>query len=127
MLDGDASEQAEDANNDDEDLSDQNEDNYAGNLDSDEMKKIMRMLTKTFEISESTGRLNQLLTCLQCKRSFAKLHNGIDHVRTHFKSRPFSCPNCGKSFTQAGNRDRHIQNAICSRRMQRKRQKEADK
>jgi uncharacterized Zn-finger protein len=63
-----------------------------------------------------TKRMNQILQCKHCPLKFPKLCNLRDHVRIHQDSMPFKCKYCKKSFTQAGNRDRHQSKYVCMKR-----------
>ena len=45
-------------------------------------------------INEITGRRNQCLECLTCGKSFIKMCNILDHVRTHAGERPYPCKYC---------------------------------
>ena len=73
----------------------------------EEVKKISSTLRKSYEAQEESRRPRQILKCTECPVAFHKLCNAVDHVRTHFSQRPFSCGHCGQTFTQSGNRDRH--------------------
>ena len=45
-----------------------------------------------------------------CGSIFKKSCNLRDHFRKHTGQRPFTCPNCKKTFTQSGNLGRHLKN-----------------
>ena len=86
----------------------------------DDMDDIMNFLTKTFDDETNTGRHRQCLSCNLCAKTFNKISNAVDHVRTHLSQKPYACKHCGKSYTQSSNRDRHERNSVCTRRTQRK-------
>lgn len=58
-------------------------------------------------------RKNTLLKCEyeNCKKTFKKYYNFLDHLRIHTKEKPYKCqvPNCYKSFNQKGNLKKHMQ------------------
>ena len=68
---------------------------------------------KSKTVNPKTGRYNQVLKCVTCDRSFTKLCNVLDHVRTHQGDRPYSCGLCHQTFAQRGNRDRHQKMRVC--------------
>jgi uncharacterized Zn-finger protein len=68
------------------------------------------------KMNHSTKRMNQILKCKMCPLKFPKLCNLRDHLRIHNEEMPFKCGLCGKSFTQAGNRDRHEKKQVCKKR-----------
>ena len=71
---------------------------------------------KVQSLNEETGRMNQHLECSICNKTFSKLCNVMDHVRTHLGAKPFACTICGQTFTQCGNRDRHQRKNVCAKR-----------
>ena len=66
--------------------------------------------------NSETKRMNQILQCKHCPLKFPKLCNLRDHIRIHLDSMPFTCKYCNKSFTQAGNRDRHQSKYVCMKK-----------
>mmetsp|Transcript_45393 Transcript_45393/g.60262 ORF Transcript_45393/g.60262 Transcript_45393/m.60262 type:complete len:166 (+) Transcript_45393:587-1084(+) len=81
--------------------------------DSAERQRMLNYIIKSNRFNEKTNRRNLCVTCTICGRQFIKVRNTLDHVRTHFKSKPFSCKFCGRTFTQIGNRDRHERFQVC--------------
>jgi len=67
-------------------------------------------------LNSGTKRMNQILQCKKCPLKFPKLCNLRDHLRIHNDEMPFQCGLCKKSFTQAGNRDRHEKKRVCQKR-----------
>ena len=65
---------------------------------SDDTKAMMKHLKKSFVMNEETHRPNQNFHCLVCAKDFIKFGNAMDHVRTHFYSKPYNCKGCGHSF-----------------------------
>lgn len=55
------------------------------------ISKKSKGFKKISKLNEVTGRHNQILQCLHCPKTFTKLCNVKDHVRTHIGLRPFSC------------------------------------
>ena len=70
--------------------------------------------TKSAVQNTRTGRTNQILTCLQCKKTFSKRCNLRDHLLIHAGARPYSCSICKRQFSQSGNRDRHQEHRSCN-------------
>ena len=80
----------------------------------DSVKIKKDKLYKSFLLlNPETDRLNKNFQCTQCPKRFDKLSNVKDHVKTHLNSRPYSCHLCNLSFSQKGNRDRHIRRQSC--------------
>lgn len=73
-------------------------------------KKLWRT---TQVLNEKTGRLNQRRQCKVCLKTFGKMSNVKDHVRTHNLLKPFACSYCPQTFSQQGNRDRHMKRRVC--------------
>ena len=43
-----------------------------------------------------------------CKKKFTQKGSLVDHFRIHLGEKPYGCAECGKWFTQAFSRNRHI-------------------
>lgn len=58
-------------------------------------------------------RYIKVLKCdhVGCKKWFRKWHNFFDHLRIHTNERPYVCdfPDCGFSFTQRANLNKHLE------------------
>lgn len=67
--------------------------------DTSETDRMLKYITKSYVLEEASGRPNQKIACTQCGKDFKKTSNALDHVRIHFRSRPFRCQKCGKGFT----------------------------
>lgn len=63
--------------------------------------------------NDVTRRTNQVLKCKYCEHQFTKMCSLKDHLRIHLDQKPFDCSNCGKTFRQKGNRDRHEASKVC--------------
>lgn len=73
-----------------------------------------KKLWRTMQVlNEKTGRFNQRRQCKVCLKTFGKMSNVKDHVRTHNQLKPFSCSFCPQTFSQQGNRDRHQKRRVC--------------
>mmetsp|Transcript_17518 Transcript_17518/g.17269 ORF Transcript_17518/g.17269 Transcript_17518/m.17269 type:complete len:82 (+) Transcript_17518:228-473(+) len=46
-------------------------------------------------------------TFANCTKSFKTVEARDGHVRYHYKSRPYECRMCSKSYTQKGNLKKH--------------------
>ena len=59
-----------------------------------------------------TKRWARIMVCdvEGCDRIFRKWQSIFDHLRFHYKEKPFECPviNCGMAFTQKANLLRHL-------------------
>jgi len=73
---------------DSEDGNDDNDSND-GRLSREYYKSEAKYLIEKHELNEKTGRQNRVIICKKCDRTFLKLSNGIDHVRSHLKMKPF--------------------------------------
>ncbi|CAI2371229.1 unnamed protein product [Moneuplotes crassus] len=63
------------------------------------------------EISPSSGNPFPKYVCKHkgsCNKEFERTWNLLDHCRTHFGVKPYSCDVCGRKFTQKGNRNKHM-------------------
>uniref|UniRef100_A0A3B5LZ72 C2H2-type domain-containing protein n=1 Tax=Xiphophorus couchianus TaxID=32473 RepID=A0A3B5LZ72_9TELE len=45
--------------------------------------------------------------CSFCMKTFNKLHKLLRHIRVHTGERPYTCPVCGKGFSEAGHCKAH--------------------
>ena len=44
----------------------------------------------------------------RCQKEFLRTWNLLDHLRMHYRERPFICQFCRKTFTQRGNLRKHL-------------------
>ena len=81
--------------------------------------EYLKPSSKKFRIykyrNPKTSRTKQIFKCefTSCSRSFRKIHNFLDHLRTHTGEKPYICPyikteGCSKSFAQKSNLNKHI-------------------
>ena len=50
---------------------------------------------KTYQVrNQGTDRMNRHFQCLTCSKTFSKLSNVKDHVRTHLGTKPYACELC---------------------------------
>ena len=47
--------------------------------------------------------------CDICRKKFSVKSSLVTHFRIHLGEKPYGCSECGKWYTEASNRNRHIQ------------------
>ena len=52
-----------------------------------------------YEMNASTQRMNRKFACTMCKKTFTKLSNVKDHIRTHLGTQPYACQFCNQRFS----------------------------
>ena len=62
----------------------------------------------------STGRDNQILSCLKCDYTTSILGNMKTHIRFHFQFKPFKCVICEKTFCQRHQLYIHMSKNSCT-------------
>lgn len=63
----------------------------------------------SYTASKGPGRRKRMIHCGygNCKKTFHKAWNFVDHARVHLGIKPYQCKKCDKSFTQKGNLRKH--------------------
>ena len=56
------------------------------------------------------------------QENFTNKSHLVEHFRIHLGEKPFGCAECGKLFTQASNRNKHIRN--CHKELSKEQQSE---
>ena len=59
---------------------------------------------------KETGKYQTIYECKykNCLRLFRVKYNFKDHLKAHLRIKPFTCPECGKPFTQLSNMKTHL-------------------
>ncbi len=63
---------------------------------------------KSVSDSNQTTDVKKPFSCSQCGNSFTRKTSLKDHMLIHTGEKPFSCSQCGKSFTLKGQLKRHL-------------------
>ncbi|CAI2378291.1 unnamed protein product [Moneuplotes crassus] len=74
------------------------------------IKELQGFKCSIFSYITQQKRKKKVIRCRfgNCKKTFSRTWNFIDHARMHLKIRPHKCPSCLSSFTQKGNMLKHI-------------------
>ena len=65
--------------------------------------------------NEQTGKMHRLYFCNHCPKSMPQLCNMVNHLRVHFKLKPYACDYCGKAWATRSNCKNHMKKRSCMR------------
>ena len=76
-------------------------------IDSDAEFEKREGFRKMRKMNKKTGRYNQVLICMQCKKSTYKISVIKDHLKLHSGERSLACKHCDRKFVQRTNLLKH--------------------
>ncbi|XP_073694439.1 uncharacterized protein [Garra rufa] len=76
-------------------------------LQFEKTSKQKRAQTTNLEVHQKIHTTENPFTCKQCGKSFTLKGSLKTHMRIHTGEKPYTCKQCGKSFAQSGNLEVH--------------------